>query len=56
MFNWKKNGENLIWPVLNYCYVTYQGSPKKSMVALAAIYADQHSKSRINQDIVPFVT
>ena len=56
MFNWKKSGGNLILPVLNYCYVTYTGSPKKSRLGLAALYADQHSKIRINQDTVPFVT
>jgi len=56
MFNWKQSGGKLIWPVLNYCYITYTGSPKKSRIALAALYADQHSKSRMNEDTVPFVT
>ena len=56
MFNWKQNGGKLVWPVLNYCCVTYAGSPKKSRVALGALYADQYSKNRINQDTIPFVT
>ena len=56
MLNWKKSGGKLIRPVLNCCYVTYTESLKKSRVAMAALYADQHSKIRINQDTVPFVT